>query len=398
MSIKTRDVNWIYQHLGIMVLIFIPFFQPEIVSNSGVLSYLYILFRIAISLFVFIALLLRKNISYIIIYIILYQLFSLIITFANNPSFAPTVLLRDTYIIALLALIDVGLRSNAEKVLRALKYLMGTLIIINFITIIMFPHGVYIDHSNREAFFLGIGNAMTSHILFAMTIAIISSLYSKNKIDLYAKFIILISLVTVLINSSATGLVTVTIYIILVLFGSVFKKFNLSFTKVVLSSLIIQFIILNLNKFTNIFLVKYLFEEILDKTLTLTGRIPIWEKAIHMFYASPIWGYGATPGGNMIEIYGSAFSAHNLFLQTLLEVGLIGTIIFLLILFLSGLNLQQYKESKLSRYLNIGIFTFFLLFFAEISSTKYIYIILIISANIGKLINSIEYRRVSLTD
>ncbi|WP_366521875.1 O-antigen ligase family protein [uncultured Psychrobacter sp.] len=73
--------------------------------------------------------------------------------------------------------------------------------------------------------------------------------------------------------------------------------------------------------------------------LEYNGRDVIWESALNRFYNEPYFGLGF--GGSKFEIEGHTFDTHNGFLEILLRLGLIGTILF----FIYSLNLS-YMISK----------------------------------------------------
>jgi O-antigen ligase len=78
----------------------------------------------------------------------------------------------------------------------------------------------------------------------------------------------------------------------------------------------------------------------LDKDVTLTGRIPLWQNLIPIVLESPILGHGyaAAFGGYFSPVHEvwiqnrwDPSHAHNALLQTWLEIGLVGVVLFLFI-------------------------------------------------------------------
>lgn len=72
-----------------------------------------------------------------------------------------------------------------------------------------------------------------------------------------------------------------------------------------------------------------------DDVASLTGRTFIWQAALELIRLEPWVGYGFGAGGSALENYYSAgaygwrtFNVHNGFLQVLLDIGLIGFLIF----------------------------------------------------------------------
>jgi O-antigen ligase len=98
-----------------------------------------------------------------------------------------------------------------------------------------------------------------------------------------------------------------------------------------------------------------------QKLSSLSGRTAIWQVAFSEWRASPIFGYG--PGLFDIEHrinlgMNFAFHAHNQFIQTLAQSGIVG--IIGLICFLAIGAWKSFKLSKVTKGVSIGIFFFIL--------------------------------------
>jgi O-antigen ligase len=99
-----------------------------------------------------------------------------------------------------------------------------------------------------------------------------------------------------------------------------------------------------------------------QKLSSLSGRTAIWQVAFSEWRASPIFGYG--PGLFDIEHrvnlgMNFAFHAHNQFIQTLAQSGIVG--IIGLICFLAIGAWKSFKLSKVTKGVSIGIFFFILM-------------------------------------
>jgi O-antigen ligase len=73
-----------------------------------------------------------------------------------------------------------------------------------------------------------------------------------------------------------------------------------------------------------------------EDVFTFTGRTYVWESAFKLIEKSPILGYGYGAGGTVLYDFHSIFSkwstysAHNMFIHQLLDLGIMGTIVLLL--------------------------------------------------------------------
>lgn len=59
-----------------------------------------------------------------------------------------------------------------------------------------------------------------------------------------------------------------------------------------------------------------------------SGRSEIWGQVIHAIIQKPVWGYGV--GTRAADITSTDLTAHNMYLQILLEVGLVGFLLFVI--------------------------------------------------------------------
>ncbi len=76
-----------------------------------------------------------------------------------------------------------------------------------------------------------------------------------------------------------------------------------------------------------------------DNVQSLTGRTFIWEATFDLIQQKPLFGYGFGAGGAALQDYYSAgaynwttYNAHNAFLQIMLDLGIAGLILFLIML------------------------------------------------------------------
>ena len=107
------------------------------------------------------------------------------------------------------------------------------------------------------------------------------------------------------------------------------------------------------------------------------GRIAIWKSCITSFLEKPFLGYG---GGSSFAIvqkyYGEHIMLHNVFLESLVELGLIG-FIFLSLWFVMNLMLS-FKKRQLLASLFISV-AFVYAFFLGVFLAKFFWLIIILS-------------------
>src|SRR5699024_2012296 len=93
-------------------------------------------------------------------------------------------------------LTDIYMKKNPEIYISILSKLFSFYIILNFLSIIIFPNGLWLDHKFRPAYILGIGNSMAYMIIPGIIFISLNSWIKKRKISLFSIFMILISIIT----------------------------------------------------------------------------------------------------------------------------------------------------------------------------------------------------------
>ena len=93
-------------------------------------------------------------------------------------------------------------------------------------------------------------------------------------------------------------------------------------------------------------------EKFLGRSTSFTGRTPIWEKAIEMFFEKPVIGYGFRPSVTRADGF-VAMHAHNMILQRLTATGLIGLILFVIFHIILVLKVDK-MENTIARIIMIG--------------------------------------------
>lgn len=103
------------------------------------------------------------------------------------------------------------------------------------------------------------------------------------------------------------------------------------------------------NKFT-----RFIVEQLLHREMNFSGRLQTWNSGILYFLQKPIWGHGRD-GLFQMSFFHNVTSSHNIFLDILDQVGIVGFILFDIMLMMAAMK----KSIKLTRecwIINIGAF------------------------------------------
>lgn len=112
---------------------------------------------------------------------------------------------------------------------------------------------------------------------------------------------------------------------------------------IVLVSLMVGLVLLASSIFPQTFAILNRFDA---SDTTLSGRTIYWEQAMEAFVKNPVFGYGCGTFYNITLQSGLPNEAHNIYVQFLGEVGLLGTIIItgtMLMMLLAGIRLLRYQ-------------------------------------------------------
>jgi O-antigen ligase len=199
-------------------------------------------------------------------------------------------------------------------------YLLG--LITYYFHIFRLENGFYLGviFENFMPRLRGFTESPNTYILYANIFLI----YFLNK----NKYVISIfTLVTILLSFSTTGII---ISIFIILFNIRLKK---RFIITVVLSLLAGIVIYNIYIKENTQIMKMI-EWRLERNKTGTNRFLLWKYTIELIKNKPLLGYGINQSRDLISQYFKLNSVHNSFLEILLTGGLIGFLIYILLLML----------------------------------------------------------------
>lgn len=112
----------------------------------------------------------------------------------------------------------------------------------------------------------------------------------------------------------------------------------------------------------------WLIVDILHKNMTLSSRTLIWASAIQNILKKPIFGYGTMQGGRMSinRLSGRIhFFSHNIFLEIVIQGGLVALFFYIIIYFFAGKTLKHFHKSDVTILINLSLFFILLMQFTE---------------------------------
>lgn len=210
--------------------------------------------------------------------------------------------------------------------------------------------------SNKIKWFMVIPLGKSNYIAcYLVPLYVVVSRYYENNKIFYCLYTIIMFL-GILGTASKLALILISTYIIYQI------NKNMIFKKKILSKNLLSFLLkVTALTLAMVFFVKYNssgFNNILDRFTSnniFESRLYVYSEAIDLFLKNPILGRSAF----VFKVYDS-YKAHNFLIESLVETGIFGTILFLSALILIYKKINKIKNYRL-KYLILGFITIYLI-------------------------------------
>ena len=380
----------------LMFLLLLPYIKPEYISTQFQTIDRILDLAWAISLCIIICLYIREivkknKISKIMLAMLSYEGILILSTFINKGDLH-SLISEVVTTLGICIAIEYFIMISPKETIDSILFILKIWIYINFITVLLFPKGMYVTELQSDNFFLGYDNTHIKYILPAICLALISSYYKSDKVDIRTIFLITISVLTVFIRKSATSMIGLSIILLYLLIpalknSKVFNFRNFFITYIVMFILIVIFRVQD--NFS------YLVETVLHKSLTFTGRTEIWDAFIKLIKEKMILGYGVLSGTQKSNLTGIFYgvATHDKVLDVMFSGGAILLINYFVINILIGKKLMKNKESEFSKILSITWFAFFIMMITETLNHNLITMLIILSYHVDDIIKEYNLKK-----
>lgn len=319
----------------------------------------------------------KKRISIVTLLAIIMQSWILISTILGNGYLdeATSLFLRITYPFLLFDFY----RDQFKLLLKQLMLHSELCIYINLFTLLIAPNG-FLSRSNiaygmTQEWFLGADAYFIMWILPALIIAWAYAYIFKRKRK--AIMISLAAIITEIVRGSGTGIIVLSLFFI-VLIIPIIKKILTPYRSVLIG--VIAFLcIIFLREFDLIVPILNL----LEKDITFTGRITIWDNAINCIINNPIFGYGILTNDAMVQYLGKsstgiwvgATHCHSQLLQTAFQGGIVAALLLFCIIGVVTCKSARIWPNKLSNLSGLAIALYIIMSITEVFSFPIMYMI-----------------------
>ena len=348
----------------VSLLLLLPFLTPESIQYlSPVADYIFDCWLFLAAFIILILYIIRGKTSPVIVVITVYELVVLFSTVINSG--AVLINIKNLVLtIGLCMLIDLQLNTRPGRFLKILFFVLSGMVIINLLTVILYPNGLYKSEFYIRNWFLGYKNVHTLYIYPLLAVFEVYSIKRQWSLAVKAGCVALFVFSVYLIGDSGSAIASITLWIVLWLAceGFKFTKF-LSVYRVLLAHFVffICIVVFRLQNYLS-----FVIENWLGKSLTFTGRTSRWDIAFKLIAEKPVLGWGQQSGEVMrTELLDGLSHCHNEFLQILFQSGIIGLFIFLIAFYLLHQRMAHVQNRKLVFLFCCILLCFFLIFQVE---------------------------------
>lgn len=378
--IKIRKASILY------ILFFAAFIRPEYLVRIQWISVFYHYYRVLVvgGVFFFFFMKRKHPTKYTFMWII-FEIWILVITLVRggNISFA----INQALTICAIALFWQMYADDMYGICKALYYLLAVLIIINFVTLLIFPNGMYVTgvtNTASENWFLGFKN---KHVVYFLPFVGLNFLLGKIEGFNWKKLLLIV--VVVFSSLYANSSTTIVCLSIMLLIGFVpfirehYKVFNM-YTYFGVS--ILMFIMIPVLRLQYLF--SYFIVTVLKKSIDLTYRTDLWDRAFSEIREHLLTGWGEQSVEIKHALYNSQsiLSAHNQILEYIYIGGIILLVIYIIINLMLCTKLHRLDKSELVQIASGIYFALQIGLVVEVYTDSIIYMIYFLLWYIDRLI------------
>ena len=241
-------------------------------------------------------------------------------------------------------------RVQKIRLIRALFWIHFVFMIVNLMSVIICPNGMYLVQgvTTEKYYFIGHNNAAARFLLPGVFYAIAYDYLEQNKMGWKTLVSATLSFLTVTLTWSNTGMVGLGLLLLSIILSTRMELPKLFTVKnVFILSAVLFFVVVVDN---NVGVFDFLIEKVFHKEVTLSGRTYLWNAILNAIVKRPILGYGY--GVSMGDIFTAgryvASSGHNYFLDLLLRGGILQLVFQILIVLEVG-RIVDKSHNKLSQ-------------------------------------------------
>lgn len=344
----------------------LPLFRPRSIEQFGSIERFFylgqVLFTCVIVIYILVQFLKKgmKAFSLIGYMVIIYKTWETLTIFLNSHGDISTIV-NASIIVGATVFSEYMMRKASLEYLSTLSLYTGLLVLFNNLSYLSGGFSEMTDATGNIVYFWQTRNHLASLYFIALISSFIVNGMKRTSVSFIWNIFVLFNILWGTIAfQSATLTVGIAVYIILYF---LFKKKTMLYRPITFYlgglGLHVAIVIFRIQE-----IFAYIIEELLKRTLTLTGRTVIWDTALRYILKHPILGYGQSSVFSF-SFATSEIPAHNQFLDMGIVCGIPGVILFLILLFMAFWQLKKYKDSVIARIICCSLLAYIVMSITE---------------------------------
>lgn len=352
-------LKFLYKSKIILFIMLLVYFKPvcfQYFSSLNIIENFFVFAKILIAgivIFCYIFNLLfflpKLKINYLFIIIFAFETWIFLVTlYKGNAVLRAFIDLVTIY--SLVLLISSAMKEDINNFIITFSNMFLFLTVMQCLSIIVWPNGLPADLYNNKAnplYFVTVDNGTASLIIIAMMLLMIKKNYTTQKGNSYNEYIaIAICILTGVVSGSTTAILCSIFYLIYIYIMDLthIKILENPWGVAGIYCLLFLCVVYSENSF-----VLNIINSLIGKE-GFTGRTFLWENAIKLIQNSPVMGYGRLTN-DYLNVWGGAYSSHNIILEILLQGGGIALSLWCIIMILVLKRFKYWKNIKEKRIL-----------------------------------------------
>lgn len=379
-TIKNKDLA----DLLIYSFVFFAFFEPRIFMNSPafkMVDLLYLGVKCMVVVCATLYYIKQSRISFYVVALLIIRIVIFFDTFVAAGKIDTGWFNKTITIVGFAICVDIFINKNSLLTVKIIYLMQMIPILINLVMCLARYKFVV---KGQVYYFIGMRTQFTNSMIQVMLLAFIISYLDKRKIfSGITIFTILVCTIQLIRLWVGTGLVLEALTIFFVFY------FCLKRQRMEAVGFFCMGILLNIGivflRIQNLF--AFIIEGMLHKSMTLSGRTFIWDKAIAVISNHPIIGYGEIGNGGFVPVHWAnrPAPAHNSILQMLYDNGIIILSLMMIFFLYAAYKLTLKSRNVVSIILAVGLFVISIEMITEVLQYQiYFYIVPILACNIDK--------------
>ncbi len=362
---KKQNLQYRWLNVVVFLLVQLPLFPPGIIltnASFATIRTIWNLLRLltfGVSFFVFVNYRFNsiKKIPDIFLFLLIYYGTLTLSTLFGSKDFFD--LLSNALSVFSIAFFLTGLSGKSrEEFLFASCLILITYTIINLITVLLYPNGIWV--SQGEAFFfLGHNNNAARFLVPGVVFCAYLDLRKKDKISNFTRVLSILALTTVILTWSNTGMVGCFIVLLFVFFYRIWPPFCTARNYFLLSWLVFfLFVVFQRSEWFKLVLVN-----VFHKDYSLSNRILMWDMAFNYWKGHWLLGSGYLTDYSAVIQIGDYVpsSCHNFYLDALVRGGIINLIALSALILYVCIQLDRNRDQGAFRCLAVGLLATFIM-------------------------------------